>query len=348
MASAGRQPDPEGFYIWQPPSKALSIHLSLNLVKRLHLMHDYVDDILGPGELAGVLLGHSVGAPQPASFVEDFRVLSNVRLADVSPDESFIHRLRELHQYDVLDRRTIGCFRWQYGGWLGLTERDLEAANKYFPAPEDLILLIRSSERKGAEAAFFWRENGRAPSRDSAFEFPFEVGKLALPHAPPPFLDSPEAHPVSPPADRSAAPSPAIHLVQPIQWARLVPTAALAIIVTGTGLVGFDSWRQGGAPAATEPPPKYESPLGLEVTSQVPQQLIIRWNRDSKAVSAAKRGSLEISDGQKTEVAEVDLKHLRDGYVAYGPASKDVNIRLEIQQQDGRKTSESVRFLTPR
>ena len=46
-----------------------------------------------------------------------------------------------------------------------------------------------------------------------------------------------------------------------------------------------------------------------------------------------------------TEVMPLVRQDLLDGYVAYAPQTKDVNVRFEVSGPDGNKTAESVRVV---
>ena len=169
--------DPAKFYVWSLPGNALSIHLSLNLVTRLAQECLRAAQDTSSPELIGLLLGYSLTTPRLACFIEDFAVL---------PDETGLEGKSPARRLGVMARRVgsiqtpIGFFRWQRGGWLSLTECDLEAANRLFAKPNDVVLLIRYSEIRGLEAAFFWREDGLLAFQDSRFEFPFQATLLSL------------------------------------------------------------------------------------------------------------------------------------------------------------------------
>ena len=82
--------------------------------------------------------------------------------------------------------------------------------------------------------------------------------------------------------------------------------------------------------------------LGLQVVSRE-KQLEIHWNHDATPIRNAAKGVMRISDGGVQEVMEFDATQLRDGTVAYSPASNDVTVRLEVRSVDGTTSSESTR-----
>ena len=358
--------DPQDFYVWTPPSKALSIHINLTVVKRLEQECMRAAHISPPRELAGVLLGYSITSPAPASFIEDFALLADYSKRDelaLRPAQSLAQSLGKLARRAQLQQKPVGFFRWQRGGWLSLTDRDLEAANRFFSDPQDIVLLIRSSEARANEGAFFWREAGSIHSKDSVFEFPFDAGKLSREHAvqPKPRLASSRSsapkieakaqehseQKVKPKIEKKVVKPlpPLAELRQPVRWAGLIPTVAMAMILTGTGVVALGNVRATSArsePAA--PDSGYETPLGLRITTNA-QGFMIQWNRNSAAIRAAQHGLVRIVDGPDTRVAEFNGQQLRDRYVAYEPRTKDVSIEVEVLAKDGTITTESMRFL---
>jgi hypothetical protein len=339
--------DPADFYVWTPPSKALSIHLKLTMVNRL------VDEHLRAAawgkrqELAGVLLGYSLIAPQPASFIEDFVVVHERDDTGLTPGfrgELLVRRLGALAQREDLRRTLIGFFRWQRGGWLSLSRHDLEAANHYFSNPEDVILLLRNNAGSGNDGAFFWREAGAIRYRDARHEFPFNAAKLAQP------IPAPAPKPVlpPPPAGGELLRFPPVHtLSQPRGAARWLPvfnTAAIAMILTGTGVVALENSH--GAPlhlGGERQRASQESVLGLQATARA-GQVVIQWNRQAPAILGAQKAVLRIQDGGMTDVTHLDPRQLRDGSVAYKPSTTNVDIRLDVKTGDGSTETESAQF----
>jgi len=155
----------------------------------------------------------------------------------------------------------------------------------------------------------------------------------------------------SPKAAAQPRQKPAAALVASLrgaEWARLLPTVALGMILVGaleSAIGSRDTSRPPANPATIAPTDSSDRmSLGLRVTS-LPNQVQIRWNRQSPVILASASGQLRISEDGVTEVVPFDPAQLRDGSVAYGPKTNDVDIRLEVTGQDGSKTSESVRVV---
>jgi hypothetical protein len=130
------------------------------------------------------------------------------------------------------------------------------------------------------------------------------------------------------------------------RWLRLLPTIAVAIVAIILPSVLLDSRK----PAATQPaapvvpPPNYDRPLGLKVTSKS-QQVEILWDHGSKAIQEADKAVLRITDGNVTEAVPFDSRQLQDGALVYKPWTNDVSVRMEVNERDGRQVSESIRVV---
>lgn len=153
-----------------------------------------------------------------------------------------------------------------------------------------------------------------------------------------------------------------------IRWSHLAPTIVLAVIGIGALQLATSSKHTvAAAPPAEQtavsetanvsiPPapavaapavPVNETVLGLTVTS-APQQLDIRWNRQSAAIVQAQTGVMKITEGGNTRIVPFDQRQLQDGYLAYLPKTNDVRVELDVTAKDGSPASEAVRWLAAR
>jgi hypothetical protein len=335
--STGTQPtmqhgyDPASYYVWRAPG-GFSVHLSLHVVREL------VAKVAASAETRGVLLGRSITTPFAATMVDDFVLIPQ------SDDFESARRLTEVARREF---RVIGYFRSQGDGRLRLGTRDLQTFQRLFCENGNVGLLIRSPRGGHSEAALFYWQDGQPQPRDFGFGFPFDETKLAGGHPgwrfPDPFEpeeETPARSSVPKSADfPSGAPS------EGVRWFRLLPTMALVIIGIVATQIAWNSRRtvpEDPAPAAEAA--VYDTPLGLKVTSQ-PHQLEIRWNRAAAAVTAAVKGTMNISEAGVTEAVPFEARELREGYVAYTPKTNDVSIRFEVTAADGVAITESIRVV---
>jgi len=336
--------DQPQFYMWQAPGTVLSIYLSLQVVEELTA--EYVRTNAGglPGDIHGVLLGRSMSEPHQATYVEDFvliprRGIGKSGVTGSASDDELREMVCRLHRGVDAGRQAIGFFRSQSDDKLIPSRGDLKIADRLFPQPENVVLLVRFSEQGDNEAAFFYRQNGKIQRRESFHAFPFDVAKLSRRHGGRRREDNP-------PLEWPRPARPHVALEAPkggIRWWQLLPTAALFTLGSIAAQTALD--RKAVTPVSvSDVTASYEAPLGLKVTS-LPHQLQVRWNHDSKAIRAAERGEIRIAEGDVvvTQVIPIDRQQLLNGYVAYTPLTNDVSIRFEVKTPDGRTTIESIR-----
>ena len=76
-------------------------------------------------------------------------------------------------------------------------------------------------------------------------------------------------------------------------------------------------------------------------------QLDIEWNRQAAPVSKAVRGTLEIADGPQTRSIPLKPGDLALGKFSYKRDTGDIQVRMIVDQPDGKKVQEASRFLGP-
>ena len=335
--------DPRRFYVWQAPGKTFSIHLSLEVVERLIKQQFDVARADPPRDISGVLLGRTLAGPHPASMVEDFVLESRTEKNEgflSSHDDVFTDMICKLVQGAGSGRHVIGFVRSQSDGALIPNELDSTNAVRLLGEPDNVLLLIRFSQQGGSEANFFYWEDGTAQFQPPGPPFSFDVTKLSVPTTvvrtrPDPRLLNDA---LSPPPQTPAQVSRGTRV-----WWKLLPTFALFAVVT-IGIQMFGPPDSSKVKSTEEAATGDESPLGLKVTARS-DQLEIRWNHDSAHVLAAEKAEIRITEGDVTEVMPLVRQDLLDGYVAYAPQTKDVNVRFEVSGADGHKTAESVRVV---
>ena len=125
------------------------------------------------------------------------------------------------------------------------------------------------------------------------------------------------------------------------RWLRLLPTIGVAMlaIFLASFILDIQHARDAKKPAASAVD---SSPLGLRVTSE-PEQVEVLWDHSASAIKDAQQATIRISDGDVAESVPFDSKQLQDGSLVYRPRTNDVSIRMEVNERDGRRVSESVR-----
>jgi hypothetical protein len=328
------------FYVWRAPGKSFSIHLGFNVIEKLQKEQSRATSEHPARSISGVLLGRSI---EGTSFVEDFVLLPRDPApgdeAEFSTEERLADLVRNLLGDAERGRHTIGYFRWQRDGRLCMNTSDLKTANRVFSEPDNVVLLIRSSQNTGTEAMFFHWEDGEMQTNSGA-KFPFDPAKLSAG-----LQNAKSESPLNGKAKQAASQELKTPFAQPIPWMRLLPTVALCILGVAFVALALDAgWVGSRKPSAPEIGGVYDSPLGLRVSSRS-KQLEVRWIHDSSTIRSADRGLMKIFDGEITEDVHFDQRQLKDGYVAYVPSTNDVTIRLEVHGSDGSTIAESVRSI---
>lgn len=190
MTSGERLGNNPAYYVWQAPSDVLSIHLSLKVVADLTREHLRAIARDLPWEFRGVLLGHSVPGPNPATFVEDVALIpanAGDKNIATATDDDLAEIACRLNQGLDRGRNAIGFFRSQREGGLIPSTRDLKIVNRLFPRPENVMMLIRFA---------LWRKPGRVLlSREGQAQAPRRELRLPLrrgPVVPPENLPAPD------------------------------------------------------------------------------------------------------------------------------------------------------------
>ncbi|HTU48767.1 MAG TPA: hypothetical protein VMF91_27135 [Bryobacteraceae bacterium] len=158
--------------------------------------------------------------------------------------------------------------------------------------------------------------------------------------APTPVLDKSQGH--TPEPLRAGMPEP---LRGGIPWVSCLLVFLLAAGVTFAAVYVHELWS---GPALSMP--RFLQPifpgtgLGLKVEYEG-DRLLITWSRTSPAVRSAVQGVLRINDGGQQRDVIMDSTQVVAGSVLYKPASNDVTFRLEVQNDQGKATAESIRVL---
>src|SRR5579864_5650941 len=233
--------DQPQFYTWQAPGTVLSIYLSLQVVEELTVEYRRTNAGGLPADIQGVLLGRSMGEPHQATYVEDFvliprRGIGKSGVVATASDDELREIVCRLHRGVDAGRQAIGFFRSQSDGKLMQSRGDLKIADRLFPQPENVMLLIRFSGEEDNEAAFFCRQNGKIQRRECFHTFPFDVAKLSR-------RPGGRRREDNAPLEWPRAARPQVALQTPktrIRWWQLLPTAALFTLGTIAAQTALD------------------------------------------------------------------------------------------------------------
>lgn len=248
-------------YSWRVEDKPVAVQLSLEVVRRMQPLL-----AVTPGsravESGGILLGHVQQASHSwIVSVEDFALIEIEHARGASWTLSSRDRQQFGRQLRRLSRRVpVGWFRTHTRPGLFLDQHDFNLFREFFSHEASVALAIRPEPEHGAEAGFFFWEEGDVRRATTYRSFPFRPEALApVREAPSPVVAMPAAPAASPavrtrpgvirtmPAARPAAP--------PVSLRR----KALYMAPIAAGLAAGILWqpralRQPAATHAVSPP----------------------------------------------------------------------------------------------
>jgi proteasome lid subunit RPN8/RPN11 len=276
----------------------------------------------GGAEIGGVLFGTRV----PGGV----RILACCALeCEYAFGPSFTLSERDRQRLErLLASEDLRAEGWAPVGWyhshtrsgIGLSARDLEIHERYFPDACDIALVVRPHALNPVRAGFFFREPDGTFHSDASYQ---EFRLLPAPSLPPRRAVTRIPKAVARPAP-VALPSPS--------W---IGFAACALLMLALGL-----WLLMHRPEAAGPPPAV-SLMAYDFDGQ----LQIRWDGAARRVRNAASGALEITDGGAKTLISLDPPHLRSGSVSYARQSARVDVRLLLTQPDAKAFEELTTFL---
>ena len=367
------------FGTWSAAASPLTIEYSLVVIEEIR--HEVAEGFQklsrGGIEVGGVLYGVQEGktvrimAIRPVACEHaggpTFRLSERDRAA-----------LHEQIRQDRTDARLedLVCVGWYVShtrSEILLTEADQEIFSSFFPKPWQVALVIRPSRGGNMRAGFFVREpDGTINASQSYLEFSFpdrlagvfepNRGALAERQTPerrsalrvaanPPVPPAPEVQPhpqtfvptFSPVSSNLTSlfgePAPVPEPVAATKaksgkkWFWL---AAALIVIAGLAVTGA---RFLASSMTNET-------IALSVLERE-GQLDIEWNRQAAPVSKAVGGTLEIADGQQTRTIPLKAADLALGKFSYKRDTGDIQVRMIVDEPDGKKVQEASRFLGP-
>jgi len=364
--------------LWTVPECAVSIEYPPALLDdiRLAVLEAFYAFPHGGAEVGGVLFGgYDDGRVRLAAFVPvdcEHAFGPSFTLSD--KDRARMgEALRAPARETALEGlRPVGWYHSHTRSGIFLSGQDLEVHERYFPLPWQVALVLRPSST-GTRAGFFVRDatgrmrldgsyreitleplSGRVLARPGAVPPPAPAPEPAAAPAPPPpapaapppaaahqtLQAAPQPRPVEPPAFLSLAPRRRTRIWPAVAGACLLATAAAAFATRGY-------WLNVASPTLGLPR-EAPAPRSEDVTLTATDhggQLLVRWNQRAPDVTQARAAALEIADGTAQTMIVLAPDQLRSGTFTYVRQTERVDVRLNLDQPDGRRASETTSFL---
>ena len=356
--------------VWEVPECAVAVVYAAELMDgiRLAALEAFYAFPRGGAEIGGVLFGTREGArvclsawrPMPCEHAlgPSFTLSAN--------DRAKLTVLLRSAQVDseLAGLAPVGWFHSHTRSGVFLSEHDLELHRQYFAEPWQVALVLRPS-LAGTRAGFFARDAGGILRDGASFrEFdlaPLSGRALALPDPPPlapeparvpapavPIPSSAPAAPPSAPAPEQEVALPAFLTVKPRPRSRWWAGGLVVLPLVVVGAVAFatrDYWFALQSQPLPEAPAFGPPRLPALLTTEQGGQLHIRWNPPAAAVRDARAASLDITDGDAHTVMSLDPDRLRAGSVTYVRQTDRVEVRMTLEQPDGKEVVEYTSFL---
>ena len=366
-------------FSWTFPGAPIRINMPLNLIARLRTELDQQESSgnVARAEVGGVLLGYQKTGT--TIEIDDYLWVAQKSPSDsqYSLDTSALERLRS--EYGAREGNVgrqplvVGYFRTQLKDNLRLRVEETGLVREHFRDPANVVLLIQTSTRPRTAGYFFWMEKGVfAPVSFKDFPLDAELLRLqAQPHSAD-VLVSPPAE-VSPPVAEVKMTLPlramagnntaALADTGPVGTSRtataanqkrerisprmMAVTGALFALLVLAGLSVLLLRERGlSKPRQQVPASATTFPLQLEVEAQG-NGLNVRWNPQSAPILQGREGHLVILEGnQQPQIIVLDSQQLTSGHVYYRSSAERIQFQLEIVDNSGRASRESVLALS--
>ncbi len=170
-------------YITAFPGGRGEVHISLEVIDRIlaEVLRGFGAVPKRGAEVGGILLGSRVATPDPSARILDF-VLTPIEyrrgpsfLLSEKDLENVARALQEARAHPQF--KPVGFFRSHTRDTPGVTGEDRAFFARFFPAEDDLFLLVRPYATRVSTAGFLARTKGELPGVPAS-EFPFRGSAL--------------------------------------------------------------------------------------------------------------------------------------------------------------------------
>jgi hypothetical protein len=364
----------EEYGTWRAEGHALTIEYSHMVLEELRLAAEEGFQKIPHGglEVGALLLGRHEG---DRVRIEEWRPLE----CEHGRGPGFVLSPNDLAALDRLIRDCadapelrelypVGWFHTHTRSNIFFSPEDKAVHDRFFREPWHVAMVMRLGKDQPATAGFFFREANGAmqmlasykefvvrpnasmllrPPRATAAPRPEPEFRKAVPAPERPraperrtWWDTPPAEPRMV-ADPGAGATPALEPLPEnltdlpegrFRW-RLFAMVVVLLLAIAAAVMTRPYWMGESAPSLT---------LRLE---EVEDQLIIRWDHNSKAAREADRGVLQVIDGGQTRELALDTLEARNGSLTIVRQSEDVQVKLTLYSSGNKPVQEYARFL---
>jgi hypothetical protein len=239
------------------------------------------------------------------------------------------------------DSVPLGCYVAEARESLRLGPAEINLAERFFPEPHSVILLIQTGHGPIPNATFFFWDGGQFLGDFAFLEFPFDRALLEKEVA----LNAPQVaaeHRIAAERPRGDVSGPPIRRKYH-HWMGALALVCMLTVLAVVAFWGWPQWKSSLEPART-PAFHTENVIGLRA-ERSGTDFRLSWDRNSQLVRDATWGSLSIEEGGRKRDVALQRDDLRGGSVLFEPQSARVQIQLSLVMPDQTLRSESVLLL---
>ena len=362
------------FGTWAPPEVFVAVEYSFVALEEIRkaVAEGFQRFARGGIEVGGVLYGNVDGSTIRILAVREISCehLSGPSFQLSEKDRAALTEQLESARTDPhLDGfQPVGFYVSHTRSEITLLSGEVELFDERFPAPQQVVMVVRPGRAGRMRAGFFVREaDGSIKADRSHLDFDFPDRIIAAPSQTP--AERRRRDPVQPPTDTLAEPElaevpesfetasganpalpafelPAVEMREPLRAPEYIPvpqpgkkwlawTLSIAgvLIVAGAAVAGLRHF--GHLPGA---------PISLNV-SDAKSQLVIGWDTMSPTIQTAAQGTIQIVEGNDTFTARLGPGDLAKGTYSYPRRTGDVQVQMDVETTANEKRSEMTRFL---
>ncbi len=351
------------FGSWNIAESPIAVEYSLVVIEEIRhaVTEGYQKFSRGGIEVGGVLYGtrenNTVRIMAMRDIVCEHAHGPSFVLSDNDRKELKLQLEREVGRLPGL--QVVGWFLSHTRSEINLSESDQELYKDFFGQPWQVAMVVQPGRAGAMRAGFFVREaDGSVKAEHSYLDFNFpdrvagapDTGaakeRIARPRrdgslesaAPEGIASAPSAPAVEAPSfggygARSAPPEPdAAPKRSPLRGWMIAAAVVLVAAIAAIAALRYLGPRLN------------PEPLSLSVIERE-GQLQIQWNHNSRTITGAAGGDLQIVDGGSPVMLPLNPQDLAKGSFTYVRRTGDVQIRLEVETSGGSKLMEASRFL---
>ncbi|MDQ6758280.1 MAG: hypothetical protein M3Z32_00270, partial [Acidobacteriota bacterium] len=230
----------------------------------------------------------------------------------------------------------VGYYRVEAGEMLRLSPHDIELAERFFPAPSSVILLIHPERMGPPKAGFFHWDGGQLFGDLSLQEFPFDSALLDTEHRQ---ETKPEPQPRAVPPRGALAEDQEENAPLRSEWAprKIAAWSGAAFALAGMSVIAVWNIPKNLRSHSASPELRAAAAGHLRMdlrAERAGQDFRLTWNASSPAIVSAVAGLLSIQDARGHKEISLESNQLRSGSILYQPYGEQVQLQLSLLAAD--------------